>query len=281
MDDTKSLLWLLPPGPGESRVVAKRPGGVGGVVVARDSGTVLVASDTFPSSADPQADEEKRKERTDRKVSAILHERYPVRYWDHDLGSDAPRLLIGEVTADEGDVELRDLTPDAGRALDNASYDISGNRTTVVTTWNTLHRGGNRPGLAVIDVATGERRMPVDDDGAEYSAPRISPDGSRVVALRERLSTPTEPIDVGLVVLTIADGSVQEVAPGWDRWPGEPRWLPDGSTLIAVADEPRPGAGVPRRRRQRECRQAFRRRRRLHQPGRVVRRSPRVRAAHV
>jgi dipeptidyl aminopeptidase/acylaminoacyl peptidase len=237
VDDAVPLLWLLPGGPGEARVVAKRPGGVGGIMVARDAGTVLVASDTLPSSDDAKADEDKRKERKDKKVSAILHERYPVRYWDHDLGPDAPRLFAGEVTDDESAAELRDLTPDAGRALDNAEYDISADGTTIVTTWNVLHRGGYRPGLAVIDVASAARRMLVDDPSAEYHSPRISPDNTRVVAIRERLSTPTEPIDLTLVTVSVADGTVHEVATTWDRWPDAPRWTPDGSALIVVADD--------------------------------------------
>ena len=236
-DDDVPLLWLLPAGPGEARVVGKRPGGVGGIVVARDAGTVLLASDTLPSSDDAKADEDRRKERKDKKVSAILHERYPVRYWDHDLGPDAPRLFSGEVTDDERAAELRDLTHDAGRALDNAEYDISADGTTIVTTWNMLHRGGYRPGLAVIDVVSAARRMLVDDPSAEFHCPRISPDGTRVVAIRERLSTPTEPIDLTLVTVSVADGTVREVTTTWDRWPDAPRWTSDGSALVVVADD--------------------------------------------
>lgn len=121
-DDEVPLLWLLPAEGGEARVVAKRPGGVGGVVVARESGTVVVASSTFPSSTDTESEEKRRKERKEKKVAAILHERYPVRYWDHDLGPDAPRLFAGvlgdgESPLDDPRVELRDLTPTpAGRS---------------------------------------------------------------------------------------------------------------------------------------------------------------------
>src|SRR5690606_8358786 len=120
-DEETPMLWLLPAAGGEARVVATRPGGIGGLVVARDSGTIVVSASTFPSSQDAEADEAKRKERKEKKVSAILHEGYPIRYWDHDLGPDAPRLFVGTLTGDER-VELRDLTPDAGTALIEADH---------------------------------------------------------------------------------------------------------------------------------------------------------------
>src|SRR5690606_40773197 len=84
-DDPKPALWHLPAGPGEARVVATRPGGISGVAVARDAGTVVVTSPTFPSATTAEEDEAIRRERRTRKVTALLHASYPVRYWDHDL----------------------------------------------------------------------------------------------------------------------------------------------------------------------------------------------------
>ena len=94
-DEEVSLLWLLPAGGGEARVVASRPGGVDHVEVASSAGTVVLASTTFPSSDTHEAEAAKRKERKEKKVSAILHEQVPVRFWDHDLGPDEPRLFAG------------------------------------------------------------------------------------------------------------------------------------------------------------------------------------------
>ncbi|MGH8827230.1 MAG: TolB family protein, partial [Jiangellaceae bacterium] len=241
-DDDVPLLWLLPPNGGEARVVAKRPGGVGGVVVARDAGTVLVSSDTFPSSTDLESEEATRKERKEMKVSAILHERYPVRYWDHDLGPDAPRFFVGALQPSDDamadpHVELRDLTPDAGRALDSVGYDISPDGSTVVTTWNVPERAGFRETLVAIDVATGERRVLADDEGFEYVSPKISPDGTSVAVIRSRQATPTEPIDQKLAIVSLADAERRDLATGWDRWPDAPVWTPDGSALIVVADD--------------------------------------------
>ena len=101
-DEEVALLWLLPgrwrrgarrghparrrgPRRGRLRRRHRRPR-VGDVPVVLDR---------------PSAEAAKRKARKDQKVSAILHEQVPVRFWDHDLGPDAPRLFAGTLT-DEG-----------------------------------------------------------------------------------------------------------------------------------------------------------------------------------
>ena len=92
--DPKPALWSLPAAGGEARLVlTARPAGSGRFAVAADSGDVVVAADTLPGGSDAEADEERRKKRKDAGVSAVLHEAYPVRYWDHDLGPAAPHLF--------------------------------------------------------------------------------------------------------------------------------------------------------------------------------------------
>ncbi len=239
-DDAQvAALWQLPAGGGEARVVATRPGGISGVVTARTTGRVLVSSATLPGAVTAEDDEKRRKQRKERKVAAILHESYPVRYWDHDLGPDQARLLAGDLgggTAPER-VELTDLTPSPGRSLDEAGYDLTPDGSTVVTVWQQPERGGRRASLAAIDVATGARRMLLDDPELEVeSLVRISPDGSRVAVALFRRPTATEPPDVQLAVVDLSTSAVEVVAGGWDAWPAEARWTPDGAALIVVAD---------------------------------------------
>src|SRR5919199_5719364 len=50
-DEPPAALWLLPPGGGEARVVAVRPGGVQGAAVARDDGRVVLTAATLPGAA--------------------------------------------------------------------------------------------------------------------------------------------------------------------------------------------------------------------------------------
>ena len=239
-DDEKSLLWQLPAGGGEARVVGTRPGGVDGVVVAADAGSVVLASKTFPSSVDEESEADKRKQRKEKKVSAILHESVPVRFWDHDLGPDRPRLFAGTFGDDEsGDprLSLSDLTPDAGTALLEVQYDVSADGSTVATTWAVPERGGLRFSLALVDVATGERRMLLDDPDNEYDSPCFSPDGTRLAVVREKRSTPTDPGDRRLGVVDVATGELRDLNGDWDHWPGGFEWTPDGSALVLTADE--------------------------------------------
>ena len=239
-DEQVSLLWLLPAGAGEAHVVASRPGGVDDVQVAADAGTVVLSSATFPSSQTHDAEEARRKERKEKKVSAILHESVPVRYWDKDLGPDAPRLFSGTMVAGEADpqIELTDLTPDAGRALDRPMYDVSPDGSSVATTWLVPERGGVRAAIAVIDIPGGDRRVLLDSAEFEHHSPRFSPDGRWLAVVREQRSTPHDPGDVRIAVVSLADGSVRDLTGDWDHWPAGPfTWTPDGSALVLVADE--------------------------------------------
>jgi dipeptidyl aminopeptidase/acylaminoacyl peptidase len=225
-EDEKPALWRLPAEGGEAHQIACRAGGVAGPRSA--AGVVVVSSDTHPGSTDDDA--ARRQARTDRKVSAILHSGYPIRYWDHDLGPGEPRLLA---LRDDG---WRDLTPVPGRALDEAGYDLTPDGRRVVSTWSVAEpHGSRRATLVVIDTATGERRVLADSAAHEYASPRVSPDGTRVACLRTTRSTPHDPGDVQVVVLGL-DGGEQAVE-GWDLWPASVRWTADGTALLVTADE--------------------------------------------
>lgn len=237
-DDDVPLLWRLPAGGGEAQVVATRPGGVGGVQVARDSGAVLLVSDTHPSSVDEESEAALRQDRKDGKVSAILHESVPVRFWDHDLGPAVPRAFVAEAPTDpDARLELRDVTPRPGRSLVEASPAISPDGRTVATAWALPERGGVRSALALVDVASTELRVVLDSDAEEYHAPVWSPDGRLVAVTTESRSTPTQAPVEGLAVLDVASGELRALSEGWDRWPTGYDWTPDSAALVVTADE--------------------------------------------
>jgi dipeptidyl aminopeptidase/acylaminoacyl peptidase len=231
-------LWILPAGLGEARVAASRAGGFAGVLAASRA-PVLVAPAPVIGTADLPADEALRKSRKDAGVSAILHDGYPVRFWDHDLGPDRLHLLAGEfAAAPDGRVEFRDLTPTPGGALLEQSPDLSQDGRWLATGWHRPLAGGDqRSEIVLIEVSSGDRRVLRADPEADLFAPKIAPDGSRVAYLRELRSTPATAAALSVEVVDVASGEVSRPAQSWDRWPNEVAWLPDGNGLLIAADQ--------------------------------------------
>ncbi|WP_426593612.1 prolyl oligopeptidase family serine peptidase [Cellulomonas sp. McL0617] len=246
-DDPVPALWLLPRDGAEARVVADRAAGIGSVDVARAAPVVLLGSDVLPSASDHEADDKLRKARKEKKVAAILHDGFPVRYWDHDLGPDSPHLFTATLSAHvthplagaaDPRLTLTDATPDARRHLMDQGSSISPDGTTVVSGWLEAEgRGASRSRLVAVDVATGERRVVVDDPDADLWGPVVSPDGRWVAYVREQKSTPHRAPVTRLAVVPLQGGEPRILADGWDRWPHGPVWLPDSDAVLVVADD--------------------------------------------
>ena len=203
-DKPPKSLWRLPAAGGEAVEVVALPGGV-------------------------DDDKRLRTARKDNKVSAVLHEGYPVRHWDHDLGPERAHLFSA--------ASLADLTPDPGDALRDAAFDLSRDGAFVVTTWNRPDPGAAlRSTLVRIDVATARRSVIVDDPEADLGLPAISPDGQSVAFTRETLSAPDRAPRITLWLLRFG-GRPVELTAEWDRWPTSVTWSADGSSMIVTADD--------------------------------------------
>jgi dipeptidyl aminopeptidase/acylaminoacyl peptidase len=233
-ESESKALWRLPSRGGEAELLAAPPGGLRGVVVASETGTVVLGAAMLPSATGPEHDRELHANRKDGKVTAILHDEYPVRFWDHDLGPARTRLLAGILGQ-----ELRDVTGHVGRALhDDATWDITPDGRTIVTMWAVGEPGAaQRNTLVAVDVATGARRVLADDAGYEYEEPRVSPDGTHVAFVVVERFTAERVGDYWLAVVPTAGGEVRALTKDWDRWPRSVRWTPDGAALVVVADD--------------------------------------------
>jgi dipeptidyl aminopeptidase/acylaminoacyl peptidase len=282
----KRALWLLPAAGGEARRVAAPPGGLSQLATAASSGLAAFTAPVLPGDGGAAADGQQRRARADAGVTAILHESPLVRYWDHDLGPDEQRLLVTDLAAQAGwggssgpsgsaaeDASApRDLTPRAGRALDEQAFDLSPDGRLAVTGWSVDDgTGGLRKDLVVIDTSSGERRTLLSVPGFDFTSPRVAPDGKRVVAIRERhesyhqasaltvVQVPLDavwqgpvpldavpegpvPLDAVPVHAVPADGQAEtlDLLPGLGHWPAELAWAPDGSAVfVTVADHGR------------------------------------------
>jgi len=255
-DGDTPALWVLPAGGGEARIVASRPGGVHAVRTARSSPAVVFTTNMLPRATDGAEDERLRTLRKDKKVTAVLHDSYPVRYWDHDLGPDSTHLLgwhfkPGDDIARSVEVaslsvehlKVSDLTPSPGHALGEAEFALSPFGNFVVSTWRlATGRGAYRTILVRIDIDSQQRTVLVDDPDADLGQPVISPDGTAVVYTRDSISTPTTAPRRTLHLLPLGEGpgrhgEPHRLAADWDRWTTGHQWLPDGSGLLVTADQ--------------------------------------------
>lgn len=241
-NDPMPSLWSLPAGGGEARLVATRSAGLGGFTIASDTGEVVVSASIAPTVDGLTADTELRDGRKQAGVSAVLHETYPVRYWDHDLGSAVPHAYwVGTVPVDAAADEAtwRDLTLDAsvphgvgesvvlspsGRRLAYAQRVADG-------------AAGWRSRLVVVDTATGAERVLADETDASMEAPAFSPDSGRIVFVRQQQSTHDDPPDQTLQIVDLASGEITELTAGFDRWPDAPRFDANGDAVYFLADD--------------------------------------------
>ena len=255
----KPAVWLLPATGGEAHRVAAPGGGVAGLAAATGGQGFVYAAAVFPGTTDTGQDAALRKARKDAGVSAILHEPGgSLRFWDHDLGPEAVRLLapVGWQRSDGSDDKAArepvDLTPDAGQALEEEAFDVAPDGSAVVTGWRVTEDGGDfRDELVVIDAGTQLRHTLLGEPGFDFTSPRISPDGQLVLAIREEHDTYDQPGDATLVVaalgapvLSVTGGQaaasqagVRDLLAGFDRRPAEAAWARDGRWVYFTADD--------------------------------------------
>ncbi len=235
-------LWCLPATGGEARLLVAPGGGVDAFRAAMAADVAVIRVPVHPGTTGLAEDAAREAARSKAGVSAQLYETYPIRFWDHYLGPREGHLLLLDLTdGDDGSVEGRptplDLTPHAGRSLDETDFDVTPDGSAVVTGWLRW------PDLVVpvqdlvrIDVATRERRT-LTTDGAWYHDPRISPDGRWVVAVRDDVPNPDTAFDSSLWLIDLDAETGRDLTPDLDLWPGEPRWTADSRRVVFTADQ--------------------------------------------
>jgi dipeptidyl aminopeptidase/acylaminoacyl peptidase len=130
----------------------------------------------------------------------------------------------------------RPLTPAPGRALDEQEVAVTPDGATVLCGWDTSEVTNPRSLLVAIDVASGERRVLLDDPGSSVGRIACSPDGRLAVCERVWHGDPGHPVDVSLWLVDLDGGEGRDLLAGLDLWPLEPVWAADSRAVFFVAD---------------------------------------------
>jgi dipeptidyl aminopeptidase/acylaminoacyl peptidase len=262
-DSQATQLWLLPAAGGEARPVTHLAGGAQEVAALAHDGTrIVISAELLRSAGTVDEDSKLRAERKKRKVSAILHDAYPVRFWDHDLGPGEPHLLtldlaelsdvlpepVDPAEADDADDDSpkpypahlpapRDLTPHPRRTAEFGGCALTPDGATLIACIQHPRRRGGRGTLQSFDTAGGEARTLFGEEGVQFESPAISHDGTRLAFIRSADATPAGPTAIELWVAGVDGSGAERIAGDWDRYPVELHFAADDSALIVTADE--------------------------------------------
>ncbi|QOQ39511.1 alpha/beta hydrolase family protein [Trueperella pecoris] len=262
VEGQSNALWMLPPA-GEARVIFRSVGDIESVTAT--GGKLILTLQVLPGCS-LEDDAKIHADRKERGVSAILHEGFPVRFWDHDLGPAYPQLFIADVplledfSADpspasaadgeeaaptsklpdseivirpipvpEGILEEVSVNPAASHALVTIRRSVANSTEQTNSVWEIeLATGTAR------EVAVAPRSREDVPDYTSYGVGDYSPDGSAAILYAESGNVDGDPLRVWSEVWRRDSGEHTRFAPSFDDWPGQILWL-DDSTLVLTA----------------------------------------------
>ena len=193
-DDEQNQLWVLPADGGEARRLTEVPTGVNTPKWLPDSSGLVFVSRVWTDLEGWEAQGERMEERTDRKMTAYVWDRPPIRWWAHWIDDRAAHLF--RVDLDGGEPEA--ITLDTGLRLSERNlgsagpgpegFDISpeGDELAFVADSDPTGTDTNFD-VYLVPLAGGKAVNITADSPASDNTPLYSPDGRWLVFNRQQI----------------------------------------------------------------------------------------------
>jgi dipeptidyl aminopeptidase/acylaminoacyl peptidase len=247
MRSGSSQLWRLPLAGGEAVQVTYLPVDVDTFVLDPQNRRVALSLQVFTDCKDLACTRKRLDEQAASKASGRKFDKLFVRHWDtwangtrsqlFTLALDEDFKPIGEPVlvsrGIDGDVPSKPFGDDSDYSFspDGKTLAFSARIAGTTEAWST--------NLDIFTAPADGSGKPVDqtaDNPATDVGPLFSPDGTGLV-WRAMKRAGFEADRYAIMWRRLGQGTTRELAPGWDRSPDTLRFVPDGNTLIATADD--------------------------------------------
>jgi dipeptidyl aminopeptidase/acylaminoacyl peptidase len=240
--DSTPQFYVIAADGGEAQRIGKVATGIDAFRWCPDGEHIVFVSWVWPALKGAKAQAKAMKAQQERKTTGIATSAGLYRFWDHMLPEGrVPHLHRMDLRSGK----VQDLFEGTPYSLDwcepdGNSFDISPDGKRLVFAFDPIPAADRRPdgrfALAELDIKRRRIEVIAQDLGWDFSAPRYSPDGSRIACLAShqalRHTMPRQ-----LAVLRPGE-PVEVVSAEWDHEVAAPlHWEDDGSAVLLMAEQ--------------------------------------------
>ncbi|MGB5209327.1 MAG: S9 family peptidase [Gammaproteobacteria bacterium] len=241
--DEVDQLYVIPANGGEARRLTDLPADVTAIRWFPDSTRLAFVTRIWPELESWEAQAEKSKSRAESKMSAMVWDRPPIRWWSHWIDDREAHIFAiavsgGEpagVTPGSGLKLPEHNTSETGPGID--AYDISPDGKTIAFNADTDGSGvDSNYDVYLIPAGGGEAQNISSDNPGHDSSPLFSPDGRWLVYSRQLIKGFYGDKE-RLIRHDLKTGEQTDLTESWDRSVSGLVWGPDSKGLYGAIDD--------------------------------------------
>lgn len=242
-EDMVAQLYVIAADGGEARRLTEVPADVTAIRWFPDSTQLAFVTRVWPDLDGWDAQREKLEARTESKMSALVWDRPPVRWWDHWIDDRETHIFTlaltgggpAPVTLGTGLKLPERNTSATGPGVD--AYDISADGKTIAFTADSDPTGvDSNYDVYLLPADGGKPRNITSDNPAGDSTPLFSPDGRWLVFSRQVVKG-FYADKARLIRHELSSGQQVDLSKSWDRSVSGLVWKPDSRALFGAIDD--------------------------------------------